>query len=232
MTKAFGAVTALDGVDLVVRPGAVLALVGENGSGKSTLLRLSAGLSRPSAGIVEVFGARAGTRAARGRVAFVPDEPGGLDELTVREHLGLLRALAKAPEEAGLAAVEQLGLVGLLDVRVGALSRGQRRRAALAAALGAAPGLLLIDEATVALDAVATAAVERALRAHARSGGAVVLASHDLAFVARACDRVALLRAGRVVGTGAGTMAGTLAALASATAGHAPSGEGRAAVAR
>ncbi len=212
--KRYGARPALSDVDLEVDAGEVVALLGENGSGKTTLLRLVAGLTVPSGGSVAVHGHRAGTRSARRRVAFVPDEPAGLGELTVAEHVALLRALAAAPDDLGERAVSALGLREHASERVGRLSRGLRRRAALAAALASAPSVLLVDEATVTLDSTAVAALAGVLRDRARGGGTTLLATHDLAFAERTCDRVEVLRGGRIVGAGPGRTASTLVALA------------------
>jgi ABC-type multidrug transport system ATPase subunit len=214
VAKRYGSRCALADVDLVVEEGEVVALLGRNGSGKTTLLRLVAGLTMPSGGGVSVHGFRAGSLHARRRVAFVPDEPAGLGELTVAEHVALLRSLADAPDEPGERAVADLGLEEHLSERVGRLSRGLRRRTALAAALAAAPSVLLVDEATVTLDAGSVVALTRVLRDRARDGGATVLATHDVSFAERACDRIEVLRGGRVVGRGPARTAAALVALA------------------
>lgn len=226
--KRFGDVTALDDVDLDVQSGEVAGLIGANGSGKTTLLRLVAGLARPAAGHVTVLGFPAGSRSARQAVALVPDEPAGLDELTVAEHVALLRSLAGAPEGAGRDALDALDLTSRSAVRIGSLSRGLRRRAALAAALAAQPRVLLVDEVTATLDVDAVNAVVSLVRAHAAAGGCVLVSTHDLDFVSRACDRVHLLRRGRLVGAAPGPIAATLEALA---AGDGPRREARVATA-
>lgn len=212
--KRYGAVVALAGVDLEVSPGEVVALVGANGSGKTTLLRVVAGLARPTEGTAAVHGAPVGTREARRGLAYVPDEPSGLDELTVTELVALLRRLSNAGEESGERALVALGLAGRRDVRVGTLSRGLRRRAALTAGLAAEPSVLLLDEATTTLDDGAVERLVRLLRAHADAGRSALVATHDLAFVESACDRVHVLRGGRLVGSGPGAVARPLARLA------------------
>jgi ABC-type multidrug transport system ATPase subunit len=200
VTRRFGRVTALSGVSLVVRHGAVVALVGPNGSGKSTLLGLAAGLLAPDEGTIAVAGARAGTVEARRRVAYVPDDPGGFDELTVREHLDLVGGLHGVRDSSRRVEVSTaLGLVPLLDRRLGALSRGQRRRAALAAALALDPPLLLVDEATEALDEAAVALLGRELGRAARRGAGVLVASHDTTFVSAVCDAAVRLERGAVL---------------------------------
>lgn len=200
--KRFGDVVALDRVDLCVRAGEIVVLVGANGSGKTTLLHVAAGLCRPDAGAALVSGARAGSMTARRATALVPDQPAGLDELTVEEHVRLAAGLASAPRAPGDAAIAQLGLAPLRASRMDGLSRGQRRRAALAAALAAEPSLLLVDEATSTLDDAAVEALVAALRAHAGRGGAAVVATHDLTFARWVADRVALLSDGAIVAGG------------------------------
>ncbi len=198
----YGSRPALRRVDLSVRSGEVVVLVGANGSGKTTLLHVAAGLRRPEAGQALVVGARAGSMAARRAVALVPDEPGGLDELTVTELVRLAGALAGAPGVAGDDAIAHFDLSAVRDVRVGTLSRGLRHRAALAAAVAAAPLLLLVDEAGATLDGSAVDALVACLRRHAARGGAAVVASHDPAFARRAADRAVLLSGGEIVGAG------------------------------
>lgn len=202
----------------------MVALVGANGSGKTTILRLVAGLSRPSDGDVRVHGHHAGSREARRVTAFVPDEPGGLDELTVGEYVSLLGVLADAPQAIGRRAAEDLGLRDRLEVRVGTLSRGLRRRVALAGAFASCPSVVLLDEATATLDEETIGVLVELLRAHVDSGGCALLATHDLRFVDRACDRLVLLRNGALAGSGPAALAETLVALAqrAGTRGSAP----------
>jgi ABC-type multidrug transport system ATPase subunit len=198
----YGRRHALRQVDLCVPGGEVVVLVGPNGSGKTTLLHVAAGLRSPDSGTALVVGARAGSMAARRAVALVPDEPGGLEELTVGELVRLTGGLAGAPALAGEEAIAHFDLSAVCDVRVGMLSRGLRHRAALAAALAQAPVLLLVDEAGATLDGAAVDALVAGLRRHAARGGAAVVASHDPAFARRAADRAVLLSDGAIVGGG------------------------------
>lgn len=205
LSKRYGPVTALADVALDVEWGEVVGLVGSNGSGKTTLLHAAAGLLEPDDGSVAVCGAPAGSSAARRHVALVPDEPAGFDELTVAEHVALVAALYAGGDAA---AARADGLLEAFDLRawrraqVGALSHGRRRQAALVAALAVAPSLVLIDEAVATLDPRAAAALVTALRAHAASGRAVLLATQDLRFADEACDRLLVLAGGTVVAGG------------------------------
>ena len=207
VTKWFGVVCALTRVDLRVPAGAVVGLVGPNGSGKSTLLNIAAGLVAPDEGTAHAAGAPAGTVAGSRAVAFVPDEPAGLDELTVSELLSLLAVLHRV--DAGVvdsrrgALVEAFALPPLLDRQLGELSRGQRRRAALVAALQLDVPLLIVDEATATLDTAAVDALGDAIAGWAHRGAGVVVASHDRTFVDAVSDEIVVLSAGEVVGRSA-----------------------------
>ena len=202
VTKRFGAVRALSRVDLRVPSGAVIGLVGPNGSGKSTLLNVAAGLVAPDEGQAFVLGADAGSLVAARAVAFVPDEPSGLDELTVRELLSLLTVLYRAgarDDRRSSGLVEAFALPPLLDRQLGELSRGQRRRAALVAALQLDVPLLLVDEATATLDASAVDALGDAIADLTRRGTGVVVASHHRSFVDAVADEIVVLSAGEIV---------------------------------
>ncbi len=198
--------TALDDVGLDVCAGSVVGLVGPNGSGKTTLLHVAAGLVRQDSGAVLVDGAPAGSRAARSALALVPDDPSGFDELTVAELVALVHALWEAgPAARARAAVliAAFGLESRLGTRLGALSRGLRRQASAVAACSLAPPLLLVDEASATLDPEAVVVLRESVRALARRGCGVLLATQDLHFAAQACDEVVLLAAGRVLERGA-----------------------------
>jgi ABC-type multidrug transport system ATPase subunit len=205
LTVRFGSVTAVDGLRLGVARGQIVGLVGPNGCGKTTTLRVIMGLAEPTRGSVSVAGCAAGSQRARSLVAWLPDEPSGLDELTVAEYLDLTRSLYGA----GVAFARRTGTLldafGLADRRrtmLGALSHGMRRTVAFVAAAALQPPLLVVDEATAALDPGAVLVLREALRSHVRRGGGALLATQDLHFAAETCDRMSLLDDGRVVADG------------------------------
>ena len=201
----YGAVRAVTDVALEIAPGSLVGLLGPNGCGKSSTLRAVVGLLRPQAGRVLVNGLDQGSASARAQLAYVPDEPQGLDELAVSEYLALVRALYRdgaAFDTRAAALCEAFGLSSRLRVRVGALSHGQRRVVSLVAGLALARPLLVVDEATAALDPVAIVVLREALRAAAAQGAGVLVATQDLSFAERVCDDVVLLSEGRVVGRG------------------------------
>jgi ABC-2 type transport system ATP-binding protein len=168
-------------------------------------LRAVAGLVRPHAGRILVNGLQQGSISARAQLAYVPDEPEGLDELAVSEYLSLVRALYRegvAFDARATALCDAFGLAARLRVRLGALSHGQRRVVSIVAALALARPLVVVDEATAALDPEATVVLREALRSAAAHGAGVLVATQDLSFAERVCDDVVLLSDGRVVAHG------------------------------
>jgi ABC-2 type transport system ATP-binding protein len=203
--KRFGPTTALERVDIDVRPGAVVGLVGPNGSGKTTLLHAVAGLIPVDVGTIRVTGATAGSRDARTATALVPDEPSGFDELTIAELVSLVHSLWGAgPHAAARAAVlmTAFGLEERRDQRLGTLSRGLRRQASAVASLSLATPLILVDEATATLDPEAVVVLGEALAALAGRGCGVLVATQDLHFAGAVCTEIVLLHRGIVLDRG------------------------------
>jgi len=201
----------LDRADLVVKAGELLAVVGPNGAGKTTQLRLLAGLLSPDRGTVLWLGKspRSFSRSARGAlIGYLPQaeemEPG----LTVRElvglgrtpHLGPFGGLGPADHAAVAEALARCGLTDLAGRRVGTLSGGERKRAALAMALAQQTRVLLLDEPTAGLDLKRQAEFWRLVRGLREEGEvALVVTTHDLDAALGLADRVAALGEGRVV---------------------------------
>jgi ABC-2 type transport system ATP-binding protein len=206
ITKAFGDVVALDGVDLDVPAGQVHGLVGPNGAGKTTLLGLLLGLSVADGGRLELLGTRVGRRLAvpDGVAGFV-DGPGLYPALTARQNLAAVASL-RGHRASGTAAVDDaLAEVGLTDVggdRVGGFSLGMRQRLGLAAALLTEPRLLVLDEPANGLDPAGKRHAHRVITGLAAAGTAVVLSSHRMDDLAALCSEVTILATGRVVFSG------------------------------
>jgi ABC-2 type transport system ATP-binding protein len=204
LTKRFGDVIALDGVDLDIPAGQVHGLVGPNGAGKTTLLGLLLGLSRATSGVLEVLGHPVGSPAAQtSAVAGFVDGPRLYPSLTARQNLQALAALR--PGRSGPDVDALLDRVGLLDVAgdsIRGFSLGMRQRLGLAAALLGEPRLLVVDEPANGLDPAGKRQVHRVLTDLAGDGGTVVLSSHRMDDLAALCDEVTLLAGGRVVFTG------------------------------
>jgi ABC-2 type transport system ATP-binding protein len=203
----YGIVRALSSINLDVPPGTVFGVIGPNGSGKSTLLRLCAGLMPLQEGTIRVAGADLSgeQHGTAGRLAYVPDVPSGFERLTIAEYLGLVNAIYRLP--MGFMAVariqlEAMGLARLADRQLGALSEGTRRKVALVAAAATTTPLLLIDEATAALDPEAVMVLEGLLGWFKTQGCSALVATQDLDFAERTCDTVALLKDGTLHANG------------------------------
>jgi energy-coupling factor transport system ATP-binding protein len=189
-----GGRSVLDGVDVTVRRGEVVALLGRNGAGKTTLLRVLAGLLAPGRGEV----------AHTGTVAYVPQDPGSLlFAPTVRAELEETRRLLGHPDAEAVAHwLHALGLEPLATRHPRSLSGGERQRVAIAAVAVGGADLLLLDEPTRGMDATSRAALEHAVREHTAAGGAVVLATHDVELAARCASHAVVLGDGDVVAAG------------------------------
>ncbi|MEN0014784.1 MAG: ABC transporter ATP-binding protein [Solirubrobacteraceae bacterium] len=203
LSKAFGEIVALDGVDLAVRSGEIHGLVGPNGAGKTTLLGLLLGLARADAGELRVLGhgVRRTLALPPGVAGFV-DGPGLYPALTARQNLVALAQLRGDRTDGVDGALDEVGLGEVADDRVRGFSLGMRQRLGLAATLLAEPRLLVLDEPANGLDPIGTRHVHRVLTALAERGTSVVLSSHRMDELAAICDGVTLLAGGRVVFSG------------------------------
>jgi len=198
VTKSFGAVRALDGVDLELRPGEILALLGPNGAGKSTAVSLLLGLRRPDSGRAVLHGRDPRDPEARRGVGVVLQEVGFPLSLRVHEAVDFVRAhFPDAPPTE--AVLERFDLAELSDRAALGLSGGQQRRLAVALALAGSPRTLFLDEPTAGMDATARRALLRDVAAFAANGGAVLLTTQQLAEAEEVASRVVLLVRGRIV---------------------------------
>jgi len=183
---------ALSSVDLVVEPGAGLALIGPNGAGKSTLLMLIAGLRHPTAGSVRVLGADPMDPHTRRQIGVLADRPALYPESTVTEHLALVAA-AHRLSDPSVRIAEVMGRLELgpaQDGKARLLSAGMQRRLALALALLPAPALLLLDEPFSTLDPASVRLVADALTEERARGVTVVVATHRLGDLVGCCNKV------------------------------------------
>jgi ABC-2 type transport system ATP-binding protein len=203
--KSFGSLHAVRGVSLFVDRGEIVGLVGPNGCGKSTTLRMAAGLLEPDSGETRVLGFPQPASEARRSMAFVPDKPSGFEELTIAEFLRLYAAVYRRPAGFDQRAERLLEAFHLSDRRgsvLSGLSNGMQRLTAMVAAFSLQPAVLIIDEATAALDPEAIILFRQAIHTLAEGGTAVLLASQDLHAAETACRRVYLLRHGEVLAEG------------------------------
>ncbi|MFI8070087.1 ABC transporter ATP-binding protein [Streptomyces sp. NPDC086033] len=205
VTKCFGDVVALDGVDLDVTRGQIHGLVGPNGAGKTTLLGLLLGLAVAGGGQLEILGVPVGRAfAAPDGVAGFVDGPGLYPSLTARQNLAALAELrGRQARTAGIDDVlDQVGLTDVADDKTRGFSLGMRQRLGLAAALLTRPRLLVLDEPSNGLDPAGKRHVHGVLNRLAADGTSVVLSSHRMDDLEALCSEVTILASGRVVFSG------------------------------
>ena len=204
---SFGAVTAVDDLDLRVTSGGAVALVGRNGAGKSTTLRVLGGVLPPTRGTVMVAGIDAARepRTAREAVGYCPDVGGLIPRATPWEHLQLaarLRGLPRGWEERARDLLDRFDLTAAADRVTAGFSHGMGRRTSVVLAAFHSPDVLLLDEPFDGVDPLGVDATLDAVAKLRATGTAVIVSTHLLALAARACDEAVVLRGGRVVGAG------------------------------
>ncbi|KRG43803.1 multidrug ABC transporter ATP-binding protein [Stenotrophomonas pictorum JCM 9942] len=199
--KRYGALAALDGVDLDLHAGQVLALLGPNGAGKSTTIGLLLGLLRADAGQVRLFGDDPQQLSARRNIGVMLQEAQLPETLTVAELLRLSASYYPMPRAVDECAA-LVGIEDLLQRRYGRLSGGQQRRVQFAVAICGRPRLLFLDEPTVGLDLPARQRLWATVRTLVGEGTAVVLTTHYLEEAEQLADRICVMLRGQVVSDG------------------------------
>ncbi len=206
LTKDYGDVRALDGLDISVEPGQVFGFLGPNGAGKTTALRIMLDLIRPTSGHAEVLGfdTQSESVEVRRRVGYLPDDPQMYDHITGERFLEFMSALRS--DSAGDPLTSRVFRDSLCDRlqldptrRIGTLSRGNRQKVGVVLALMSKPELVVLDEPTTGLDPLVREEVELLLKEIAADGRTVFFSSHVLSEVEQVCDRVAMLRDGRLI---------------------------------
>jgi ABC-2 type transport system ATP-binding protein len=203
LTKTFGRVRALDGLDLTVLPGEVHGFLGPNGAGKSTTIRVLLGLLQATSGLVELFGADPWTQAAglHARLAYVAGDVALWPGLTGGQCLDVLGATHGGVDERRRAdLLERFELDPTKRVRD--YSKGNRQKVALVAALSARAELLVLDEPTSGLDPLMEQVFQQCVRDRRADGVSVLLSSHIMGEVEALADRVSIIRRGRTVSSG------------------------------
>jgi len=203
VTKSFGAVEAVRGIDLELQQGEIVAFLGPNGAGKTTTIDMILGLSHPTSGTARVLGLEPRQAIARGLVSAVMQTGGLLKDLTVREtvqYTASLFADTRPVDEV----IEDAGISAIADRKVQKCSGGEQQRLRFAMALLSDPALLLLDEPTTGMDVEGRRAFWSAIRRDAEQGRTVLFATHYLEEADLYADRIVLISHGRIVADGTG----------------------------
>ncbi|GAB3875848.1 ABC transporter ATP-binding protein [Kibdelosporangium lantanae] len=201
LRKHYGQVKAVDGIDLLIAPGEVVALLGPNGAGKSTTVDMLLGLTRPDEGVVTVFGNEPGRAVAEGAIGAMLQNGTLLDDATVEETVAMIASLHRRPMPVA-EAMRRAGVDEFANRRCNKLSGGQKQRVRFAVALVSNPDLLVLDEPTAAMDVGTRREFWESMREFTDAGRTVLFATHYLDEAEEFADRVVLMREGLVVADG------------------------------
>lgn len=200
LTKYYGTVRGVDGVDLDVAPGSIVGFLGPNGSGKTTVLRMLVGLITPTRGSAEILGADVATSppSVRSSLGYLPGTLGLYGKMTAREYFAFLSRMRRVDCRGTADALcERLSLDPCL--RISEMSKGTRQKVGVVQAFMHSPMVVVLDEPTSGLDPLVQHEFDRVIREACSRGSAVLLSSHVLGEVERLADRVAILDSGRLV---------------------------------
>lgn len=204
LTKRYGSLLAVDGIDLTIEPGEIYGFLGPNGAGKTSTIKMILGITRPTAGEVFLFGERyhSGRRDLRTRIGVVPElHPRGVwSWMTAREYLrmfGELYGVHKVDERiADL--LSRVGLIDVADRKYTKFSRGMTQKLSFVRALLHDPDILVLDEPISGLDPVGVREIRDLILAERREGRTIVISSHILSEMEKVCTRVAVIHRGRL----------------------------------
>ena len=205
-TVTRGRINALDGIDLSVQPGELFGLLGPNGAGKTTTVKILLGLTRPTEGEAFISGLSVVNPESRRSVGYLPEGHRIPNYLTARQALSIFGSMSGLDsgtiKRRSVELLDTLRIGQWIDVRVKKFSKGMTQRLGLAMALIHSPKVLLLDEPTDGVDPVGRREIRDLLREEAKKGTAILINSHLLTEMEMTCDRVAVLRAGKVVAHG------------------------------
>jgi ABC-2 type transport system ATP-binding protein len=205
LTKSFGPIRAVNGIDITFEPGRIYGLLGPNGSGKTTLIRLLAGLAKATSGEARILGTRMPDRPTLGRLGYMPQSEALYPDLSVGENMAFFATLQGARgEDAIERALDLVELRGRKDAPVLELSGGMRRRLSLAITLVHEPPVVFLDEPTVGVDPALRVQFWSHFRRLASAGTTLLVASHVMDEADR-CDELVFIRSGEVLAQGTGS---------------------------
>ncbi|MBO3800026.1 MAG: ABC transporter ATP-binding protein [Candidatus Brockarchaeota archaeon] len=207
LTVKYGSFVAVDNISFVVNPGEIYGLLGPNGAGKTSTLKTIIGLVQPASGRIEVFGKPISDEiAVKSMIGYVPEEVILMDSLTPREFLEFVASIRRLNADTVNTRLEKLvsafQLREYFDTPIAALSKGNKQKVAIVAALMHEPRLLILDEPLIGLDAFSSKILKELLIFHASKGGAVIFSTHIMEVAERLCTRVGIINRGRMVGEG------------------------------
>lgn len=208
LTKRYGTFTAVDGLSLDIPAGTLFGFLGPNGAGKTTTLRMIAGILKPTSGRVEIAGVdvAANPIAAKGRLGFIPDRPYVYDKLTGVEFLRFTAALygedGAAVERRIDELLELFELTPWKNELTESYSHGMRQKLIISSALVHRPEVIVVDEPMVGLDPKSGRLLKDLLRRFVQRGGTVLMSTHTLEIAEGMCDRIAIIRGGKLIACG------------------------------
>lgn len=208
LTKKYGDFVAVDNLSLEIMPGEICAFIGHNGAGKTTTLKAAIGILAPDEGDIYVDGVSVvkDPLEAKRRTAYIPDNPDVYEFLTGIKYLNFIADIfgvsSEDRNERINSLAEKLGIADALATRISAYSHGMKQKLAIISAFLHSPKLIMMDEPFVGLDPLASHTLKEMMRKHCESGGSIFFSTHVLDVAEKLCDRVAIIKAGKLVVTG------------------------------
>jgi ABC-2 type transport system ATP-binding protein len=208
LSKSYGELRAVDGLSFEIKPGEFFGLLGPNGSGKTTTVKMMLGMLDPDAGSIRVGGIDpvVDSRAVKARLGYVSEEAVLYSSMTARDVFELVASVRQIEK---VVAVERMrrylasfGVTDLLEKPMGTMSRGQKQKIEIIAALLHRPDLLILDEPLSGLDAKSVRVFKEILNLHTERGGAVLFSTHILEVAEELCDRICVIAKGKHVASG------------------------------
>ena len=208
LTKRFGEKTAVDDLTLRIAPGEIYGFIGHNGAGKTTTIKCAVGIMQPDAGTVTIDGRSIAEdpKICKSKLAYIPDNPDLYDYMSGIKFLNFIGDVFYIPPAERQQRIRELAdafeLTGALAQPIASYSHGMKQKLAVIAAWMHAPKLVVMDEPFVGLDPKAAHTLKQMMREHCDSGGAIFFSTHVLEVAEKLCDKVAIIRQGRLVRTG------------------------------